>query len=134
MSILHVNDLPVGVDLVGEVRKMNDAWVEIPWLWGVAAGSEDPLSSDQVTLMFGVHNDTGTLQWMDGHDLFVPIDGINSDWMTHYLGGMYDTPVPPFAVVPTVTVYAALAEFLKTRERPTRRGPWSCEIPRVSCN
>lgn len=119
MSIQHVSDLPEGVDLVAEMRRLNDAGVEIPWLWGLSAGPTDPLSLDQVTLMFGVYNDAGTLQWLTGNDTFVPVDGTNPEWSTHYLGGMYDMPVPPFATVPTGTVYAALAEFLRTGTRPT---------------
>jgi len=118
MSIQHVTDLPADVDLVAEVRAFNDAGVEVPWLWGLSAGPKDPLSLDQVTLMFGVDNDSGTLEWLTGTDTFVPADGTNPEWTTHYLGGMYDTPVPPFATVPTDTVYAAVAEFLRTGSRP----------------
>ncbi|CRK61211.1 hypothetical protein [Alloactinosynnema sp. L-07] len=119
MSIQHLNDLPDGIGLVGEVRRLNDAGVEIPWLWGLSAGPEDPMSLDQVTLMFGVHNGDGALQWLTGHHTFVPVDGVNPEWSTHYLGGMYDTPMPPFSTVPVATVYAALNEFLQTGSRPT---------------
>lgn len=91
----------------------------MPWAWTIAAGSQDPLSLDVVTLTVGVHNTVGVLLWTDETADYVPAGGSNTDWLMYRLGGVHETSIPPRAEVIPQVVYAALAEFLETRKRPT---------------
>ncbi|RLK59677.1 Imm1 family immunity protein [Actinokineospora cianjurensis] len=116
-AFLHVDDLPHGVDLVSELRALNDP--ATPCLWVLSARSHDPHSPDRVRLKIGTHGDTGALMWIGNNQRLVPATGTNPDWATYYLAGMHDTHLPPHAEVPIETAYQALAEYLVTRERPT---------------
>ncbi|MGX7825497.1 Imm1 family immunity protein [Actinokineospora sp. 24-640] len=118
-AFLHVDELPDDLDLVAEVKALNDQGVEIPWLWAIATGSTAPRSPDQKALGFGINNTIGALDWAEGDTRLVPRDGTNTEWTVYHLAGMHDAPIPPHAEVPADTVYAVLAEFLRTRSRPT---------------
>ncbi|GLW92729.1 hypothetical protein [Actinokineospora globicatena] len=89
-GFIAVAGLSEGVDLVAEVRALNDAGVEVPWLWNLAVRwADDPHSLDQEILVFGVHNDRGFLSWQCGMTAHVPVNGRNSEWSSAYLGGMH---------------------------------------------
>ncbi|MDQ3576696.1 MAG: Imm1 family immunity protein [Actinomycetota bacterium] len=115
---MHLDLLPPGTDLVGAVRHLNDDPISFPWAWTIRAGDTDPLV-DGPAILAGVHGDVGALIWLGRNDDFVPVDGLNADWMTYHLGGLHDTPIPPKGEVPIETVYRALTEFIETRDRPT---------------
>ncbi|MGQ0841142.1 Imm1 family immunity protein [Actinokineospora sp.] len=118
-GFLHIDDIPSDVDLVAELQAIHTEGVEIPWIWNLAIGPDDPTSEEQSALSFGINNATGALQWSEGDNVFVPAAGTNPEWAIYYIAGMHDAPVPPHAEVHPDTVFAALAEFLQTRARPT---------------
>ena len=111
--------IPPELDLVAEVRALNDAGVEIPWSWSLSREPIDVHDHEAVTLTFGVNNDVGMVKWARGMSTFVPADGTNTGWMTYHLAGFHESGVPPYAEVPVETVYAAVAEFLTTWAPPT---------------
>ncbi|EWC63943.1 hypothetical protein UO65_0773 [Actinokineospora spheciospongiae] len=111
--------IPPGVDLVAQVRELNDAGVEIPWAWSLSRERIDLRNREQGVLTFGVNNTVGVLEWGLSAAAYVPTIGTNDEWSGYYLAGMDETNIPPYAEVPVDTVYAAVAEFLTTGERPT---------------
>ncbi|GAA3031699.1 Imm1 family immunity protein [Actinokineospora globicatena] len=119
---IAVDDLPRGVDLLAEVKRLNDAGVEVMWVWNLAqhwAGEDDPDGEErQESLTFGVFNDRGLLTWRAGFRLWAPSSGLNAEWEDGRLAGMHDVAVPPRAVVPIEVVYSVLAEFLSSGQRP----------------
>ncbi|MCG8918767.1 Imm1 family immunity protein [Actinokineospora sp. PR83] len=57
--------------------------------------------------------------WAVEMDRCVPTTGTKSTWSDYFLAGLDETSIPPHAEVPVETVYAAVAEFLVTGQRPT---------------
>lgn len=111
---LLIGAIPAGVDLVAEVRSLNSAGVEIPWAWNLIGGPDE-----KYMLTYGVNNDVGVLVWDDGEEYHVPTCGTNPDWVIYHLAGMHELRVQPHAQVSVENVYAALAQFLRTGQRPT---------------
>ncbi len=118
-GFLHVDDIPSEVDLVAELQSLHAQGVEVPCIWTISAGPDDPTSDEVMALGFGINGSVGVLDWADAEGRFVPRDGSNTEWTTYRLAGMHDAPVPPNAEVAPEKVFAALAEFLRTRSRPT---------------
>lgn len=116
---LDFDIIPPGVDLVAEVRTLNEAGVEIPWAWVLSRKPLNRENQPQGALTFGVHNDVGVLEWAVEMDGYVPATGTESTWSDYFLAGLDETSIPPHAEVPVETVYAAVAEFLVTGQRPT---------------
>jgi Immunity protein Imm1 len=77
---------------------------------------EDP---DAETLFVGVRDEVGSLVWCHGQDGFLPENGLNADWAGYWTWFGHDTPMDPGSEVPIEQVYAALTEFVTTRQRPT---------------
>ncbi|MDQ3402416.1 MAG: Imm1 family immunity protein [Actinomycetota bacterium] len=119
MPSMHVNQVAPNVDLVAEIRELNTGGVMGPWAWSILAGPEDPFAPGVVTLTVGVHGNIGALVWLDQEKAYVPTSGSNTKWCEYRLGGMHESPIPPFAEVPVETVYIALAEFLNNHCLPT---------------
>ncbi|CRK59581.1 hypothetical protein [Alloactinosynnema sp. L-07] len=118
-AYLHVDRIPVESDLVAQLRSLQAEGVEIPCAWSLTSGPDDPGSPGRVTLDFGLNGDVGMVQWIDADRHLVPAMGSNPRWSVYYLGGTYDTPVPPYAEVSLETVCSVVAEFLRTRVLPT---------------
>ncbi|GLZ38336.1 Imm1 family immunity protein [Actinokineospora sp. NBRC 105648] len=118
-AYIDLESLPAGVDLVREVRSLNEAGVEVPWMWVITEQAFDIHSKTQVMFVVGVNNAVGVLHWDAARRGDVPKTGTNPEWIGYFLAGSHESPVPPHAEVPIDLVYQALAEFLTTRTRPT---------------
>jgi hypothetical protein len=70
------------------------------------------------TLAVGVRGEIGALVWYEAGDELVPAAGTNGDWVEYWTWFGHDAPMPPRSEVPVELVYAALAELVRTRERP----------------
>jgi hypothetical protein len=116
---LHVDRIPAELDLVAELRALQVEGIEIPCVWSLTCGPDDPGDPDRASLDFGLNGDLGMVQWIDADRHLVPKHGSNPRWSIYYLGGTHDTPVPPHAEVPLSTVYSVLAEFMRTHLLPT---------------
>ncbi|SER44382.1 Imm1 family immunity protein [Actinokineospora terrae] len=126
-GFISMDAIPPGVDLVQEVRAINDAGVRIPWMWVLTeVRVEFTAEEDQPALTFGVHNEIGAVQWDEGEDTYLPVEGSNQEWVAYWLAGSHESYLQPHSEVPVETALRALAEFLETRRRPTcvewRRG------------
>ncbi|MDQ3401778.1 MAG: Imm1 family immunity protein [Actinomycetota bacterium] len=119
MPFFAISQIGPDVDLVSEVRALNDSGITVPWVWSLYSVVKESAMHAVPTLTFGVYNEVGTLKYIDGRENLVPAAGRNDTWSTGYLAGMYDTGIPPYAEVPVEMVYEVLDEFLRTRERPT---------------
>ncbi|WP_285506488.1 Imm1 family immunity protein [Actinokineospora sp. NBRC 105648] len=115
-----MNTLRPDSDLVAEVRALNSAGVEIPWMWHLTEEAFDGRSKTQEILTFGINNSVGILRWNDHSGRYVPALGKNTEWLSYYLAGFHESGVPPYAEVPVEIVYSTLTEFLDTRMKPTR--------------
>ncbi|MBM7776193.1 hypothetical protein JOD54_006397 [Actinokineospora baliensis] len=113
-----VDQLPPGFDLVAAVRAHHDAGVAIGWMWDLVSGPL-PEVDERPALTFGVNDGIGILEWNDGRTSHVPAGGVHPDWSEYWIAGTHPADVPPNAHVPLDTVYAAIAEFVDTRTRPT---------------
>lgn len=112
-TAITVAEMPADVDLLGLIRVENDrAVARLCWA----------LLADQVSLVVGVAGDRGVLAWC-GPDvrggMEVSSGGDNPDETEYLLGGMYPQPFPPGCEIPIAEVYAAVAEFLRTGDRPS---------------
>ncbi|GAA3024344.1 Imm1 family immunity protein [Actinokineospora globicatena] len=119
-GFISMDAIPPGVDLVREVRAINDAGVEIPWMWVLTeARVEFTAGEDQPVLTFGVYNEVGAVRWDEGEDEYLPVGGSNSEWVAYWLAGSHESYMQPHTEVPVETALRAVAEFLETRRRPT---------------
>jgi hypothetical protein len=118
-AFLHVDQIPADVDLVAEIQTKNAQGLEVPWVWEVSVGSDDPHDPQGAALAIGVFNEHGALNWVTNSANLVPSNGQNTDWVRYHLAGIHDTYLPPAAEVPIDVVYQVLAEFISTRALPT---------------
>ncbi|GAA2966950.1 Imm1 family immunity protein [Actinokineospora diospyrosa] len=113
-----VDQLPPRFDLVAAVRAHHDAGVAIGWMWDLVAHPRADVD-EHPALTVGVNNGIGILEWNDGQKSHVPATGTHPDWSEYWIAGLHPGDVPPNAHVPLDTAYAAIAEFVVTRTRPT---------------
>lgn len=75
---------------------------------------------DSCTLHAGVRDDFGVLQWFDndGDEVFLP-GGQNTDQVDYFSWFGHHFPMDPHTEVPIDLVLRAVAEFVRTGERPT---------------
>ncbi|WP_175482912.1 Imm1 family immunity protein [Actinokineospora iranica] len=106
------------MDVAAEVRALNSAGVQVPWLWEFSRDRQE-INDPQPILTAGVHNAVGVLEWREGEDVFVPVSGGNAHWLDYAAAGLRSYPVRPCAEVPVEMVHAAIAEFVSTGSRPT---------------
>ncbi|MGQ0839233.1 Imm1 family immunity protein [Actinokineospora sp.] len=118
-AFLHVDNLPDNIGLVKLFRQFTTRNIEMPCLWIVSAGPDDPLSPDAVSLSFGINRQLGALHWLTNTTSMVPADGTNSEWVRYHLGGLHDSYLPPHAELDIEAAFDVLTEFLTTRTRPT---------------
>ncbi|GLW91989.1 hypothetical protein [Actinokineospora globicatena] len=100
LGFISMNVIPAGTDLVEEVRALNAAGVEVPWMWVLSEERLDFTNQTQASLGFGVHNEVGMLQWRDSGGSFVPATGTNPEWVSYWLAGFHESPVRPCTEVP----------------------------------
>ncbi|RLK60075.1 Imm1 family immunity protein [Actinokineospora cianjurensis] len=126
LGFISMDTIPTGTDLVKEVRALNAAGVEIPWMWVLTEERMDFSDEAQPALAFGVHNEVGAVQWQIGGETFLPVGGANPEWVAYWLAGFHESYMRPHTEVTVETALSAVAEFLETRRRPTcvewRRG------------
>jgi hypothetical protein len=112
-TAISVIDLAKDVDLVGLIRLENEQAAGSRLCWA--------LFTDQVSLVVGVGGDRGVLGWCgpDAPGGMEVSSGETDDGEADYLlGGLYPQPFPPACEIPIEHVYAAIAEFLRTADRP----------------
>lgn len=110
-------DIPADVDLIRRLRTLNVGRLRTPWMWSLMACPVRQLGP--VGLGVGVNGATGVLRWTtpDGRSL-VPEDGMNTEPVLYRLAGIRESYMPVGSEVPIETVYAAVAEFLRTHRLP----------------
>lgn len=113
-----MDEILPGVDLVAEVRALNGGGVEIPWMWSLSEKRMDLTSTEQSMLTFGVNGEVGILEWQEGDSSFTPVGGANAERLSYWLAGFHESEVERYTEVPVELVYAAVAEYLRTRSRP----------------
>jgi hypothetical protein len=114
----------VSPDLPDQVRSLVAHYPELPAAWAVGSGELDPKFGDELTnLQFGItaSTETGVLSWIDedARVQFRPASGTNTEEVEYRMPGMHIAWFGVGTVVPAELVYAAVAEYLRTRERPT---------------
>ncbi|MBM7776192.1 hypothetical protein JOD54_006396 [Actinokineospora baliensis] len=118
-GFIAMDEIPAGVDLVEQVRALNAAGVDVPWMWSLSGTRVDLTSTAAPMLTFGVNNTVGILEWQEGTSTFTPAGGANEERLSYWLAGFHETEVERYTEVPVDLVFAAVAEHLQTRERPT---------------
>ncbi|GLW89767.1 hypothetical protein Aglo03_05830 [Actinokineospora globicatena] len=106
------------MDVVAEVRALNSAGVDVPWLWEFTRTRQSSPNDEQPILTAGVNNSVGVLEWRQGQDVWVPASGANPDWTDYAAAGLHPYAVRPHTEVPVDAVYAAIMEFITTGDRP----------------
>jgi len=117
----HVDDITDVTAFIDEVRAFAARGVQVPHMWAVAAGPEDPTHDDHIELEFGISTQpgTGALTFGTGDTIYVPTHGTNDDDVDYQLGGAHPGGFPPKAEVPLDDMLSALEEFIKDKRRPT---------------
>jgi hypothetical protein len=111
-------------DLPDLVRALLARYPELPAAWAIGNGEFDPKYGIPLTnLQFGITagTETGVLSWIDeaARTEFRPAGGTNTEEVEYRMPGMHIAWFDVGTVVPAGTVYAAVEEYLRTRERPT---------------
>ncbi|WP_177227040.1 Imm1 family immunity protein [Saccharopolyspora shandongensis] len=69
-------------------------------------------------LTVGLNADRGFVLWEHGVEALRSAGGTNTEWADYWRGG-HHFQMDPGSEIPAPFVFAALGEFLATRERPT---------------
>jgi hypothetical protein len=115
---LMPEDPDSGVDLAAAVRAVNEQ-TGVPASWMVSTGESTEWGA-VVDFQFAVDKSEGALLWHEDRGGHVPADGTGDEEREYWMPGNTNTLwLPPRSVVPVETVYAAVAEYQRTRQRPT---------------
>jgi hypothetical protein len=110
-------DIPTDVDLIRRLRTLNVGRLRTPWMWSLVANPAR--QHGPVGLGVGVNGATGVLRWITpGGRCLVPEDGMNTEPVLYRLAGIRESYMPVGSEVPIETVYAVVAEFLRTHRLP----------------
>ena len=83
------------------------------WLFQLGGGPDDPC------LALGVRGEVGALVWYARPGRFVPVNGLNENYVDYWTWFGHESPMRPHAELPIDQVYAALEELIRTHQRPT---------------
>ncbi|QIZ33484.1 Imm1 family immunity protein [Saccharopolyspora sp. ASAGF58] len=123
-DLLRSNDIDVrqltpDVDLVDAIRQLSqDPELGCPWSWTLSSLRDDLPWYEQPALSVGVRDaETGALAWQDQPPM-VPANGTNTEPVDYWLGGLHHTPMDAHTELPMELVLRAVAEYVRTGERP----------------
>jgi hypothetical protein len=100
-------------DLVAQLREVNER-PDPGFVWHFTVGTREA----DPTLVLGVRGEVGSLAWYENDDVFVPVGGLNEEEVDYWLWAGHEAPVRVRSEVPIGQVYAALAEVIRTHNRP----------------
>lgn len=108
-----VAELPSDFDLAGALQKVNDQYgpTGAP-CWFLYSGTEFP------GLTVGVRGTVAAVQWVSRDEVLVPASG-SGERGTYFAGGRHEETFPPGSEVPVADALAAVAEYVRTAQRPT---------------
>ncbi|MBK1784454.1 Imm1 family immunity protein [Prauserella cavernicola] len=117
----RVEDVPDATQFVAHVREFAAQDRDAAHFWVIAAGPTDVRHDDHVELEFGVSNEPGigALTFGQRDDQYVPAIGTNDEEVSYQLAGLHPSYLPAKAEVPLDDMLAALAQFIRTHQRPT---------------
>jgi hypothetical protein len=106
-------------DLAGLVREVNER-TGVAACWTISTGELNSWDMLVPRLEFAVDKSAGALVWFENPGTYLPVGGTGEEEVEYWMPGNMNTLwLPPHSVVPVDTVYAAVAEYQRTRERPT---------------
>jgi hypothetical protein len=119
----HMNllpkDLDSAADLAALVREVNER-TGVPACWVISTGELNSWNMLVPALEFAVDKSEGALVWFENPGTYVPASGTSDEEREYWMPGNMNTLwLPPRSVVPIETVYEAVAEYQRTRTRPT---------------
>jgi Immunity protein Imm1 len=110
-----LRDLPADLDLIGLLRAADrDHPCGQSWTFYLDASDHRA-----PTLSVGLRGQLGTLSWWDGTTQFVSTMVVQTGNHIDYVNGGFHHQVDAGEEIPSDYVFAALAEFVATRTRPT---------------
>lgn len=83
------------------------------WLFQLGDRPNDPC------LTVGVRGRVGALIWYAQPGRFVPVNGVNRDYVEYWTWFGHESPMRPGAEVSIDQVYTAVDQLIRTHERPT---------------
>jgi hypothetical protein len=109
--------LDSGVDLAAALREVNER-TGVAACWSITTG-EFTEWGPVAALTFAIDKSEGALAWQEDHDAYRPASGAGDEEREYWMPGDMNTLwLEPHTVVPVETVYAAVAEYQRTRQRP----------------
>lgn len=108
-------DTPQAGETADAAEETSGAGTDGGFVW---AFEREPGEGNAPELHAGVRGPMGALEWIEGNAVFIPVDGLNTDWVSYVTWFWHDRSVEPGAEVPIERVYAAVAEFARTGRRP----------------
>lgn len=106
-------DLPDDVDLVAELRRVNEKYGhEGAPCWFLFNRDEF------LGLTVGLHGDRGALLWDDGTTPMVPAQGTKVEPVDYFTGGVHHFTFPAGAELPLEPVLNAVGEYIRTAKQP----------------